>query len=345
MKILFISPLNRDAPSSIHRCKMVGDELSKHGYHISEIYNSNKYEILTEIRKSDIIIFQRYAYFSAPFLLIVLKALNKNAIFDFDDSIFSQIPIKKFKKIKGLIVKTFTNFMIRYSDYVVVGSHFLKEYSNKFNENVILIPTPVDSKLFSSQEKIKPNTDVIIGLFGSGNIHLNYIYGLKNMLNKLNIYTNNFKLFMLTGNKSHEIKDELKDTTFEVEYGPPKWIPFEEIPQHLSKLDINLYYLPDDEWSKGKCGTRMLETMSMGIPSVASNIGENSYIIEDGIDGFLAKDFDEFEIKLRVLIENKKLREDMGGKAISKINELYSTEVVTKKYIDIIVLLAKSNGY
>jgi len=71
--------------------------------------------------------------------------------------------------------------------------------------------------------------------------------------------------------------------------------------------------LPDDEWSKGKCGLKGLVYMSIGIPSVMSPVGVNTQIIRHGENGFLAgTEAEWFEI-LSLLIESPELRKQIGS--------------------------------
>ena len=342
MNILFISPLDINSPSSIHRCKMVSIELKKRGYDVNEIYKANKIDIISNFFRADLVIFQRYTYYLAPLFLILLKIIGKKVIFDFDDSIFSSANIKNFTALKGWLLRKYTNFMISHSNYVVVGSHFLLDYSKKLNHNSILIPTPVDINLFSKNLEKKSNEETTVGFFGSGMIHLSYLYKIKEVLNKSYLNGEKFKLYILTGNYRQNIQAIFNDAEFKVEYGPEMWIPFEMIPTYISNFDINLYFLPDDEWSKGKCGTRILEAMSMGVPSIASDIGENVYIIESGIDGFLIRNDDDFVDKFSSLISNDDLRFKMGIRGISKVKTYYSLKTVVDDYEKLIRIISST---
>ena len=52
--------------------------------------------------------------------------------------------------------------------------------------------------------------------------------------------------------------------------------------------------LPDNEWTKGKCGFKAIQYMAMGKPTVLSAVGFNNELIEHGKDGFLCKTEDEW---------------------------------------------------
>ena len=70
--------------------------------------------------------------------------------------------------------------------------------------------------------------------------------------------------------------------------------------------------LPDDEWSRGKCGLKGLQYMALEIPTVMSPVGVNSKIIEDGRNGLLAASDEEWVDKLTQLVESATLRRSLG---------------------------------
>ena len=55
----------------------------------------------------------------------------------------------------------------------------------------------------------------------------------------------------------------------------------------IADFDIGVMPLTDSEWSRGKCGQKLVAYMAMGIPVVANAVGENQYIVDHGRDGFL----------------------------------------------------------
>lgn len=101
-------------------------------------------------------------------------------------------------------------------------------------------------------------------------------------------------------------------------------------------IDIGLMPLHDGEWEKGKCGLKILRYMSYGIPSVASAVGENNYIVSDGINGFLARNNEEWIEKLEKLFTDAKLRNKISTEAYRFVQNNYSVEKIAKKLAKLI---------
>jgi glycosyltransferase involved in cell wall biosynthesis len=115
------------------------------------------------------------------------------------------------------------------------------------------------------------------------------------------------------------------------------WIPPDEIPDYLSHIDIGLLPLVQDtKFNKSKSPTKLFEYMAMAKPTVSSNIGEAAEIIQDGENGFLAKDKEEFIKKMQILIEDSTLRQEMGDKACKTIENNYSLKVLGKRLYEIL---------
>ena len=82
--------------------------------------------------------------------------------------------------------------------------------------------------------------------------------------------------------------------------------------------------LTDDPWSKGKCGFKALQYMSLGIPALVSPVGVNINIVDDGINGKVCHDLNEWEQTMEELINNKELKIIWGKEARKKIEAKYS---------------------
>ena len=73
--------------------------------------------------------------------------------------------------------------------------------------------------------------------------------------------------------------------------------------------------------------------MAIGIPYVASPVGINTEMTEEGINGFLAKDEEEWYEKITFLVNNPGKRKEIGEKARKIVEEKYSFSVATPKML------------
>jgi glycosyltransferase involved in cell wall biosynthesis len=119
-----------------------------------------------------------------------------------------------------------------------------------------------------------------------------------------------------TGVNLHLVKWELHTETFE-----------------LQKFDIGIMPLPDDEWTRGKGGYKLLQYMALGIPSVAAPVGINSSLLEDGENGFLATSEQEWFDRLSYLVEHEPERKRMGAIAREKAVMEYSFDVASTRLL------------
>jgi len=82
----------------------------------------------------------------------------------------------------------------------------------------------------------------------------------------------------------------------------------------------------------------VIEAMFAGLPVVASDIGGIREAVDDGITGFLVcpGDISLFREKLEILIDDEKLRSEMGWNAKSKALKNFSVDAMLDKYEKVI---------
>ena len=83
----------------------------------------------------------------------------------------------------------------------------------------------------------------------------------------------------------------------------------------------------------------ILEYMSFSLPVIATNVGGNSEVIKNGLNGFLIEknNIQQLKKKLVLLIQNNKLRRKMGQSGYEIIKEkfkLQNTANMYKNYYD-----------
>jgi glycosyltransferase involved in cell wall biosynthesis len=112
--------------------------------------------------------------------------------------------------------------------------------------------------------------------------------------------------------------------------------------EDLSAIDIGLMPLPNDEWAKGKCGLKALQFMAMELPVVTSPVGVNTEIVQDGVNGFLASDDDEWFERVSELIESAQLRTEIGRAARRTVVEHYSVASQREHYLALLEGLVRT---
>jgi glycosyltransferase involved in cell wall biosynthesis len=272
----------------------------------------------------DIIFIQREAFFIGPaFFEWIFSKLHKKIIYDFDDSIW--LPNVSDANSKFDFLKCYFKIknIIRYSNVVFAGNNYLLNFAIKYNNNVKLIPTTIDTDKFCPS--VFPNKTKGICIGWSGSITtVKYFDFATIFLSKIKEKYKDNVYFKVIG-----------DATYQNETLGIKgiaWSPEDEIEQ-LSEIDIGIMPLPNDEWTKGKCALKALFFMSMQIPVVLSPIGVNSEIIIDGENGFLADNNEQWIEKLSLLIESQSLRQKLGIEGRNTVLKNFSVETFKKKYL------------
>lgn len=287
---------------------------------------------ISKTRNYDIIFIQREAFMTGTlYFERKFKTTGKKIIFDFDDAIWLPNVSEENKNFSWMKKPSKTSEIIRLSDLVITGNGFLSEYAKKFNRNVHIIPTTIDTDYHKKKIVKKKDDRICIGWTGSRTT----IPHFEKAIPFLKILQSKYQdkiYFKVIGDENYFNK--------ELNINGVKWNLETEI-QDLSEIDIGIMPLPDDEWAKGKCGLKGLQYMALEMPPVISPVGVNTEIISDGINGFLAKDINEWVEKISLLIENPELRKKIGAAARKTVEEKYSVNSQKEKYLGLFQNLLK----
>lgn len=261
---------------------------------------------ILSVGKYDLYVFEHQAFPYIPVLLERLaQKLNPNMLLEFDDAIYLTLLHKK--KIPRLI---------RMSRHIVVGNNFLRDYVLQFNPKVTVIPTVLDTDRYQPKKDYRAHGKLNIGWVGLA-YNLPYLQELKEMLQKLRKEVGKFVLTVISS-RGFELNG--------VEVIFKQWSYDNEV-QGIRSLDIGIMPLADDEWAKGKCGLKVLQYMACGVPVVASPVGVNREIINDGENGFLAATDGEWLEKLSLLARDEALRRRLGQKGRETVEKHYSLRI------------------
>lgn len=102
-----------------------------------------------------------------------------------------------------------------------------------------------------------------------------------------------------------------------------RWTQQDEVDQ-IRRMDLGIMPLPDEPFTRGKCGYKLLQYMAMALPTVASPVGVNPRIVRAGQTGFLASSADEWHRSLLRLIDDAAMRRAFGRAGRKIVESDYS---------------------
>lgn len=281
---------------------------------------------LREFKNYDIIFIQREAlFFGTSYIEKKAKQSGKMVIFDFDDAIWmadTSPGNKKWEWVKD--PKKFEG-NVKNASVVIAGNSYLAEYAKKFNHNIQVIPTTVDTNIHVPKPELRNSACVTIGWSGSFST-IKHFESIVPVLTKLsNKYKEKIR-FKVIGDANY--------FNTQLNINGIAWNAATEV-NELNSFDIGLMPLPNDEWTKGKCGLKALTYMSCGVPVVMSPVGVNTEIVQNNVNGLLADTQEEWLAALEKLIDDKELREQLGKRGRQTVIEKYSVEANKEKYLTV----------
>lgn len=288
-----------------------------------EVLNAGNYDIVFIQRESIML--------GTSFFEMIFSKSNAKLVFDFDDSIWLQNVSEGNKSFAWLKNADKTSDIIRYSDLIFAGNKYLYDFAKKYNSNVTIVPTTIDTNEYIKIAQQKNNEKICIGWSGSITTIQHFEYALP-FLKKIKEKFGESVYFKVIGDGKYK--------NIELDINGLAWKKEEEI-KELSSFDIGIMPLPDDEWAKGKCGLKGLQYMALEVPTIMSPVGVNNDIISDGENGFLAFTENQWIEKIELLINNASLREKIGKAGRQTVVEKYSIEAWKYKYVDLFNYLLK----
>jgi glycosyltransferase involved in cell wall biosynthesis len=267
-------------------------------------------------------LFREAALLGPPIFERLFERSGVPVIFDFDDAIFVPYVSPANGYLSYLKFPSKTRTICRLATHVMAGNAYLADYARQVNDQVTILPTTIDTEKYRL-EKRPENHIPIIGWSGSYST-VQHLDTLRTALGKL-ARQEQFRLRVI-GTPRYEIDG--------VDVEAMSWRAATEVAD-LRPIDIGVMPLPDDKWSRGKCGLKALQYMALGIPTLCSPVGVNGEIIRDGENGFLAATEDQWIDRLTRLLKSAELRKRMGLAGRATVEANYSALSQAPRVYDI----------
>jgi glycosyltransferase involved in cell wall biosynthesis len=268
---------------------------------------------------------QRGAFFMGGDWAESIASWRSPLVFDFDDAIWMENVSEANRRFAFLKNPGKVSHIVRRAHTVIAGNAWLAEWARQYNPSVEIIPTCVDTVRYYPFARQDDGT-VVIGWSGSTSTiaHLRLVLPA---LRRVKARFGNRVRFKVVGDPNFRVEG--------IGLQGEAWDSRREVAD-LQSMDIGIMPLPDDEWSKGKCGFKGLTYMSVGVPAVMSAVGVNTQIVQDGVNGFTPYSEDEWVDRLSLLVEDDKLRRHLGGAGRRTVEHQFSVMRWQGSFLDIL---------
>jgi len=267
-----------------------------------------------------------------PYLPGIFEAMlhfpRKPIIFDFDDAIFHNYDLHRNLVIRAILGKKL-KWTLSAAQTTFCGNRYLEEYAQRYAQDTMIVPTVVDTEIYTLRKTAEPHRVDHIGWIGTPSTWTEYMAPMMPLLVAV-AAANNCRITAIgAGNAApHPLLDNLP------------WTEQTEVAR-IQGMDIGVMPLTDTPWARGKCGYKLIQYMACGIPVVASPVGVNADIVEHGVNGFLATTDAEWREALTRLLADPALRQAMGTAGRRKVQERFSIQVWGPKIAAVIADIAR----
>lgn len=291
-----------------------------------------RYRQIRAIRDADVIVLQRKLM--PLWQVALLRRKTKTLIYDFDDALFCR------DSFHGKSQKSWSRAwrfwgVVYAADAVLGGNEFLCGWARRFTDadRVHYVPTTINAAAY------RPATHERL----AGAARLIWI-GQKSTLPSIQCAQQhlNAAAESLPGLSLVVVADHFPEFQ-KINVIPRTWSSSTEA-EDLASADIGISWLPDDEWSRGKCGLKVLQYLAAGLPVVANRVGANVDMIIPGETGFLADTPEEWRQAIEQLARDPALRRRMGQAARQFVRDRYWADTWGKRFVEIIESTAKRTG-
>jgi glycosyltransferase involved in cell wall biosynthesis len=270
-----------------------------------------------------------FPWLPAAFERLVFRS-GAPLLYDFDDAFFHPYDDHPNAAVRALLGGKLVP-LIEGAAAVCAGNAYLRDYAARHNANTVILPTVVDTDLYRPMEK-GGERPLTMGWIGSPTTWA-FVRPLLPVLAEL--CRARGVRFSVVGAGSAAEADRFDGLVFS------DWSEAGEIAS-VQAMDIGVMPLPDEPWARGKSGYKLVQYMACGLPVVASPVGVNASIVEEGVSGLLASSPAEWTAALERLIDDAALRRSMGEQGRARAVEAYSLQTRAPRLVEIMRRAAKT---
>jgi len=257
---------------------------------------------------------------------ILVKIMSKKIIYDFDDAIWLRN-----NSVENIIIsklKSHQKFfkLCRWSYKISCCNEYLASYAREQNDQIHIIPTTIDTDHWNPISKTNNNHRITIGWTGTHST-LPYLLSIKSVLERITKKHPQIVIRIICNKRPEWSLPNLEFIS---------WSKSKEV-EDLTGIDIGLMPLPSNPWALGKCGFKILQYFALGIPAIASPVGVNNKLIRHGNNGYLCGKEEEWIQYIELLINSRKLRDQIAENRRDTLVRHYSLEANVTNFLGLFV--------
>jgi glycosyltransferase involved in cell wall biosynthesis len=278
--------------------------------------------VYRSLRTADVVVLQRRLL--PAFELALLRRRAGRLVFDFDDAVWLRDSYSPKGPTSGRRARRF-RAAVRSADLVFAGNDYLAAEAARYTtaDRVAVIPTCVDPATYPVARHDGPAGAVRLVWVGSSST----LQGLERFRGTLEAVGR-----AVPGARLKLVCDRFL-TLKHLPVDPVPWSPDTEAAE-LASSDVGIGWVPDDSWSRGKCGLKVLQYQAAGLPVVANPVGVQGGLVRDGETGFAAVTADEWISAIRRLADDPGLRLRLGSAGRRQVEEGYSVAVGGRRWLE-----------
>jgi len=275
--------------------------------------------LLTAAKEFDAVFLQKKRLNAIEALF--LRNHSKKIIYDFDDAVMYDPNAPDRKSLSHYLPFRRT---VRLADLVIAGNSYLAEQARRFNRNVEVLATGLDTKAYQLKNKPAGDGKTRLVWIGSKST-LGYLTEIKPVLEQIGSRFANVVLRIIC-DEFFDLRNMLVEKCI--------WSKQTEVADLIAS-DIGLAPLPNNRFTRGKCGFKVLQYAAAGLPVVASPVGTNAEYVLDNVTGFWVTDMRQWVDRIARMIENPRLRNQMGQEGRRQV-ENFDASIIGNKLIGLI---------
>ena len=322
--ILFISGCREDLPHPWrYRVSHQREQLEACNISTDEVY-------FQELTMNHLRYYRVFVFFRCPCteligkFVAVAKKMDKKVIYDVDDLVIDTVYTDQITYVQKMSSEDKAAYdanvrnmghLLKMCDLAITTTNCLADELKKYVPKVIINRNAASEMMVDLSRQARERTDspsakIRMGYFSGSITHNSDFQMILPVIADIMKCNKQVELCVVG---ELDIPDELKKYEDRIVKLP--FSDWQKLPEMIAGVDINLAPLEDTIFNRAKSENKWVEAALVKVPTVASDIGAFHDSIENGVDGVLCSDKEEWKNALEKLILDPEYRRRLGNTA------------------------------